>query len=386
MRDAGPELTVVKQALRVWLEGELPAEPTPTPEGIVYLPDPSELTLLSSRLNKRLEDERLTCGDVSKPSYRCAAGDPGEDNERGYVGDVAISSLDYGRYVLVVTSVGVRCGFDQSAYIYARGPDHRWLLLLKTEQDNYDEKEYSPQDFLSIAVSPSSVAWNERAPPPLVLTLGYSPWCSSNWHSLSARLWRASVSTPTPPALMDRDDELYMGDDSIASARLSEKDLLIEFRGRSIDGGTLIRSHVEHYRIGQGDKLERIAPVALNPNDFVEEWLTSDWPEAEHWIDVRTDNSWLARRHIALKGFGDFDGPAKRCRSDPTLWQASFAVDKGKAASDFGPSNYFIIRWSAPYRFTLVRIEDHPVPGCDLADAMPDNVGTLFPPQGWTPH
>lgn len=387
VRDAGPELTPVKQTLRAWLENQLPIEPSPTgPDQPVYLPNPSELAALSERLNRDLNGERLTCGDVASAASRCASGSPGQDDARGYVGEVHVSSLDDGRYLLAVTAVGVRCGFDESAYIYRRGPDRKWSLLLQSEQDRYGEDEYAPQNFLSISVSPSDVPWNEPAPPPLVLTLGYSPWCSSNWQSLSTRLWRASTSTPTPGPLIDKKDTLYIGDDQIASARLTQKDLVIQYRGQSIDGATLIRSHVEHYLIGEGDKVERIAPVALNPNDFVEEWLTSDWPEAERWIDASGDKSALAKLHSASpKELGEFDGPPTRCRSDPTLWQVSFAASEGRKQYRLSPSTHFLVRWIAPYRFSLIRAQQRSFQGCNVPAAMPDDLGTLFPIQGWRP-
>ena len=57
--------------------------------------------------------------------------------------------------------------------------------------DEYPKDEYAPQNFLSIAASPADVAWNEPAPPPLIVTLAFSPWCSSNWNNLQTRLWRA---------------------------------------------------------------------------------------------------------------------------------------------------------------------------------------------------
>lgn len=387
MRDAGPELTPVKRALRTWLEHKLPAEPASTgPNQPIYLPSPSDMASLSERLNEELEAAGLTCGEMSSATYRCGGDLSGQSNMRGYLGKVRVSSLDYGRYMLIVTGVGISCGFDESAYIYRRGAGRKWTLLLESEQDDYAEHKYAPQNFLSIGVSPSGVAWNKPAAPPLVLTLGYSPWCSSNWNRLSTRLWRASDSTSMPSALVDRTDTLYLGADRIASARLTEKDFLIEFSGRSIDDGTLIRSHVLHYLIGKGDKLERVAPVALSPNDFVEEWLTSAWSESERWIDAPGNTSGFAKLHSTLaKAFGEFDGLPKRCRSDRTLWQVVFANNEDPKGYRLGPPSYFLVRWTAPYRFSLVRVDQHPFAGCDEMVAMPDDIGTLFPIQGWTP-
>lgn len=385
LRDAGPELTPVKQQLRAWVEGYLPGPPVPFGLYQVILPGPRDFQELGEHLNKILDDAGLTCRGANLAADRCMDDSPGFYDARGYLGEVRLSSLDDGRYILVVTAVGIRCGFDESAYIYERGPDQKWKMLLESEQDAYGVAEYAPQNFLSISASPSNVTWNEPAPPPLVLTLGYSPWCASNWQSLSTRLWRASTSTATPHPLIDRKDTLYIADDEIASARLTQKDVLIEFRGQSIDGGVLIRTHIEHYVVGSGDKLERIAPVALSPNDFIEEWLESDWRQAARWTEPQAKASVSETAHKSIgANLGEFDGPATRCRADPTLWQVSFATDDMTTDRPRLPS-HFLVRWMAPYRFTLAGVQRRPFPRCDQVVAMPDDIGTLFPRQGWSP-
>ena len=386
LHDAGPELTLVKQALRTWIERQLPPDPKSTdPRGFVYTITKEDRAALSARLNKSLDAAGLTCGDDGTPASRCPTDPAASENFHGYVGEVSIGMLDSGRYLLVVTAVGIRCGFDQSAYIYRHGPDRSWVLLLATEQNQYGKDEYAPQNFVSIGASPANVGWNDPAPSPLVVTLGFSPWCTSNWHGLQTRLWRASETNPTPRPLIDRSDTAFLGDDLIAAARLTQTDLLIEYRGDSIDGGTIIRTHVAHYLIQPGDRLERIAPVALSPNDFVEEWMMSKWPEAARWSDPAANPAALAALHARLGSthiYGEFDGKAKRCRSDPTLWQAGFSRSADEGKRDLPPV-YYKVRWMAPYRFTLVDGGPKPFPGCDEEVAMPDDVGTLFPLQGW---
>jgi hypothetical protein len=160
---------------------------------------------------------------------------------------------------------------------------------------------------------------------------------------------------------------------------------LIEYEGRSLDEGELVRSHVEHYLIGSGDRLERVAPVALTPGDFVDEWLTSRWREAAGWTDFQADESISGATHKSLQTrFGEFDGMATRCRSDATLWQVGFTPGGDKPGLGPGRTSYFLVRWLAPYRFTLVRIQEQPFPHCDEAITTPDDIGTLFPIQGWT--
>jgi hypothetical protein len=386
-RDAGPELTPVKQALRAWIEPQLPPNPKSIDrDGAMNVLTSEDLAALSARLNKALNAAGLMCPDNDSPANPCASSPTSEENERGYVDSVTISSLDSGRYLLVVTSVGIMCGYDESAYIYRHGPDKSWVLLLATEQNRYGENEYAPQHFLSIAASPGNTGWDDPTPPPLVVTLGFNPWCTSNWHSLYTRLWRASDTNPTPRPLLDRSDSLFIGEDQIAAARLTQNDLLIEYRGGTIDSDSIITTHVAHYLIKPGDTLERIAPIALTPNDFIDEWATAKWPEAARWSDPAADPARLAAFHASSArvtgGSGGFGGPAKRCRSDPTLWQVIFSGIADDRKKDPLPI-YFKVRWMAPYRFTLVDAGPRPFPGCDEEVAMPDDVGTLFPAQEW---
>lgn len=385
-RNAGPELTPVKQALRLWVEQQLPPVPAPDSHGIIHSLEAADLTALSNTLNRKLEHAWLSCSDSAPTDPGCVTDPTADEDHRGYIGDVQIGSLDYNRYLFVITGVGVRCGYDESFYLYDQGPGRKWHLLLASEQDHYGKDDYSPQNFLSVDVSRANAAWNDPAPPPLVVTVGFSPWCSSNWQMLYTRLWRASSATTTPKPLIDRSDELYMGDDFVAAARLTPTDLLLEFNGRSIEGDKLVRPHVVHYLIHPADRLERIAPVALQPNDFVEEWMESTPAEARRWIDPRASRAAVAKVHAFYANrflFGEFDGAAKQCRSDPSLWQVGFAEQLKNG--DDGPVRYFQVRWMAPYRFTFVRAGSHRFSGCDRVVTMPDNIGTLFPLHGWTP-
>jgi len=384
-RDAGPEFTPVKQALREWVEQQLPPAPGASmANGAVYNLDPDDLTALGARLTQALDDAGLTCGQPESSEYRCGDASHSE-SERGYLDKVRMTSLDY-RYLLVVTGVGMHCGFDQSAYLYEQRPDHRWHLLISIEQDRYGKDEYQPQHFLSIQTSPADTAWNEPAPPPLVTALGYSPWCSSNWQSLYTKLWQASRETTTPPALIDRQDSLYMGDVFVAGAHLTNHDLLVQFTGPSIDGAALVRPHSLRYQIGPNHAVKRVAPVALDPQAFTEEWLTRPWAEASHWLSPSADRTALAKLHAEEQhGYitGEYEGSAKRCRGSTSLWQVAYMQD---ADQDTLP-RYFKVQWTAPYDFNLVAASTKPFPGCDqTAAAPPSTIGTLFPLQGWTPQ
>ena len=384
--DAGPELTPVKVALRRWVEAQLPPVSEPgQAEGTIETPTVESLSALARHLSDELDQAKLICGGSGPASPQCK-GSEAFVSERGYVGGVQLGLLDYGRYLLLVTGVGVQCGEDQSAYLYKGGPGG-WKLVFASEQDDYRKDVYKVQNFTEIAVS----GWAGEAQPdtpPLVATLGYAPWCSSAWSALYTRLWRMSATSVTPKPLVDRTDGLWWGGDDFGSAELTANDLLVQHTDASIDTGVHHRMHVRHYRVGLGDRVERADPVALSPRDFVDEWLVSDWKEAGGWIEPGADRSGLLREHGKFdynRWAYTFDG-TKRCRNDRSLWQVALAREP-QDPNDHSPAttSYFKVRWTAPYVFRLVTISGRPSRECNVIDAAGEEERTLFPKTQWHP-
>jgi len=358
--DAGPELIPIKHQIRLWIESELPK-----------LGEHGDVDRLAKELNQKLSSAGLMCGDPS--AQKCGDGTPGDSFEpRGFVDDVHLSYLN-SRYLLVRTNVGVLCGYDESAYVYA-WRENRWALFFETEQNDYRKGHYTPQNLFSVSISAGKA--NQL---PLVLTLGYSPWCQSAWQKLFARLWRVSETNSSPPPIFDLTDVVYLNDDG-PRERLSDNDALFAFESSSVDGDVFTRTHVWH--LAANDRsARRLEPIALNPRDFVDEWLTRPWNEGVGWIDAAahspTFRGWYDRFHERGGIFGEFDGSALHCRSDKTLWQVGFTQQAGPHNPDL--TAYFLVRWMAPYRFSLVDIRTSKSRDCDVKDPMRDNVGTLFP-------
>jgi hypothetical protein len=200
---------------------------------------------------------------------------------------------------------------------------------------------------------------------------------------LYARLWRVSSVTTTPKPLFDLSPTLFTGNaPQIAIGSVTDHDALIQYQGDAIGAG--VRPHVLHFLVKDNDRIERAAPVALNPADFVDEWLTRPWSESAQWTDFAGNAGALAKEHKARHLpyiSGDVDGKAMRCKHDPTLWQVWFRPSDDKFRP--GEPAYFLVRWMPPYRFTLVAIRTRSDPSCNIEESMPDAFGTLFPLQDW---
>jgi hypothetical protein len=101
----------------------------------------------------------------------------------------------------------------------------------------------------------------------------------------------------------------------------------MEVRDRSIDGGIHNRAHVLHFK-ATGSTAERVDPVALQPQDFADEWLTRPWAEMES-RSAESGRDKLKKWHEFLAGdfvAGEFHF-VQQCREQADQWQV--AIDLG---------------------------------------------------------
>jgi hypothetical protein len=356
-RGASQELTTVKHELRDWVEshlGELSSDPNDAYEG--------QDTFLAGQLNAELRAAHLLCS-AEKPCI------DNEDSLLGYLGEIRLEFRQRDSFLVLITSVGIVCGFDRSAYLYKRDHDH-WNRVFESEQNTYTEKEYTPQDIEAVLVSPY-----RKDGTPLVMTLGTQPWCSSNWRDVYVRLWRTSAEGAEPKLLLDETQVAFLGGHDIPiEGSLGDGDALVEFTIGSFADDISAYEEIWHYRV-HDDKVERIDPVALNPRDFTEEWLTQPWTQAGLWSRP-SNRTVLQRVHEHVKE-GEFL-PTLHCRQRPDLWQVGIdRTDEGKR------SVYFLVQWRPPYRFTMVRALNSPSLDCTEKDDGSGEPATLFPVQDW---
>ena len=383
--DAGALVTLAKRQLREWVEQQLPTSAD------------GDVGPLNSKLNAQLQASGLTgastCAepDDSADPAKASAQPPGRQSGAcGFVDGVEIARTEAGRdghFLTLATGFdNAWCQVDGSAYVY-QFKDGRWRLVWENEE-NAESASYAPAPVREIVVARRFTEDGKpEAPAPLVLTLSSALGCEGMWGAVRYRLWRVHDGDLRPPPLLSKNDGFYMGDDRTIDGRLLPDDLLVEYRNRSIDGGIHNRAFVYHFLIGDDDKVRRVAPVALNPRDFVDEWLTQPWKDVSAWTEARSKaqmRAWHSRiPNKAQEGFvaGAFTGPPLRCQGDSTLWQIGLSPSEGKDF-DPGPVVYFLVRWMAPYRFNMVAITPKPRASCNLADAMPDALDTLFSATG----
>lgn len=195
------------------------------------------------------------------------------DGVSGYLNPIRVQRTS--AFVVIVTSLGIQCGEDESAYIYAWS-GAGWQRVFQNEQNHYTENGYKPEFLSDVAISPWSPANNYVA-----LTLGVQTWCASAWHDIYYRAYRLG-GDPMARPLVSGEVFANVGDELPLRGSVTPDEVLIQYNGPSIDAGILVRQHVRHYRI-DGPEAKRIDPLALRPRDFVDEWLTHEWKETAFW-------------------------------------------------------------------------------------------------------
>ncbi len=327
-RGATPVLTIAKHQLRDWIESRL-----------AKFPEGGDTAMLAEEFHAGLRDARLFC-DNCFPSFL------------GYLDDVQVNR-DHG-FLIVRTSAGIWCGYDDSAYVY-QWSGGRWRRIWQNEQNIYTSRSYLPRILYSVHISP-----------PLVMTLGSRPGCSVAFQPVYYGVWRIGSSQP----LLDRAEFASVAEFPPVKGRLGPDDALIEFTA----GGTGYgegHEAVRHYALRRGVMIQ-VDPIAPNPRDFVEEWLASKWTQSAAWSESKSLETWHAKLHRE-DGMGDFPDPTQHCNSHPDLWQVGIKLH------DVPGETWYLVRAMPPDHFSMVSIGDRPDPDC-IDNARPgDWPRTLFP-------
>lgn len=317
-RGESPLLTTFKHQLIEWVESKMPNN----------LEDP---ITFATTLNRELKKTGLIC-----PEGRCSA-----DNNLGLLGELEISSANGDPdWLVVVTSVGIVCECDQSIYLYEKHGGH-WIRQVESEQNGYGEPNYRPQWVGGTLSEPDSRG--ER----VFLTIGFNPACMSVWQEGYFRLFR--IGTQTAMILDWEQSMLNIGED--IDKKVEPREVMIEFGSTGIEPG-FVRRHVLHFKV-EGDRTRRIEPIALQPEDFVDEWLSLEWPIAAAWSAPK-----LEVMHGKLQGDAvDGYAYAQRCTERPSEWQVGVEFQRLGTL-------FFLIEDRGEHRYRMLDVSSRRQQGC----------------------
>jgi hypothetical protein len=338
-RGAAAELTTGKHQLRDWVESRLAG-----------FAENGNTAALAQQMRDAVNVAQLYCLDEDQDCF---------ENTLGYLDDIEVDRD--GQFLIVKTAVGIFCSFDYSAYIYA-WRSGQWQRVWENEQNTYTEKDYAPQIIHAVHISAPDKDGNR-----LILTLGSRAGCIPAYIPVYYRAWQVNADFGDAKALIDAKETALDGYPPIRG-RVGPDDVLLEFTVGGIGYGDSHKA-VRHFEIH--DRQARpVDPIATTPRDFVEEWISGEWAQS----GFRSASAALKQRHMKVHrtdGMGDFPDPAMRCKSGPDLWQVGTHWHEG-------PKTYYLVRWTPPYKFTLMDVKDRPFPDCTIADPKGDQHPELF--------
>ena len=185
--------------------------------------------------------------------------------EKFGVESITLSRIaDSPEIVTVKAGVYVPCGVDTSVYVYRFSENGRVRLL---EADGTREWGDTGMDLQFSSRDPSGAR---------VLYLSwFGVSCASVWNTLDYRLFRISPGDNHADPIFSGAHTFTIDDDY--HAKVTTEDFLLELTAGALSPGWR-RTYVLHYTVG-AHGARRIDPVALQPQDFVHEWINEPWPE-----------------------------------------------------------------------------------------------------------
>jgi hypothetical protein len=336
-----PDWTNLKHLLRDWIESRLPANLQALDEQYQGL----EAELRTGLL-------RAAVLEPDKPAA-----------EAGYVSSVKLlRPAEFPGALVVEAGFTVPCGSDASVYVYRFTANARSRLL---EEDGARENgdEVSDIRFSTPDNSGSS----------LLYASWFAVQCGSVWNGLDYRLFRIDADGDHAAPILS---ETHNFADYEERVKLTPEELLLEFPAEAMLGG-FRRTYVMHYSIG-ADSVQRIDPVALQPQDFVHEWLIRPWSEMQSRSSDRVEkwHKFLYADH----GFGEYEF-AQPCAGRPGVTQIGVAFDSiGERETPEPLGVYLLVEDHGGYSYKMSEISFDRQEGCPGETAATyDNLPSLFP-------
>ena len=315
--------TKQKDALRDWIESRLPANIT-------------ELDAGFSNLETQLNAEVGRAG-LTEPS----------DFRFGYVSKLTLMRpIEYPAALVVRAGVSAGCGNDESVYLYRFSQTR--TLLLRAEGAG----KWGSSVFETLFSGPDEVGSR------VFYVSWYDVQCGSNWNRLDYRLFRVSSGEESAVPLFSS-THTFVPDDG-AQVKLTSEELLLEVVAEALEGG-FRRTHEMRYKI-KSEGVERIDPVALQPQDFVHEWMIRPWEEMKSRSSEDVVK-WHKFLHADLV-FGGYD-TVQPCLYRPGFTQV--AVELQSLADREIPEPlavYFLIQDKGNYSYEMSEISFYSQDDC----------------------
>jgi hypothetical protein len=320
-KDQSALLASLHSALEAWIETRLPHGEAVTP---------GKSAAFESVLKEELNQAGLIAPE--QPPDNDALEWPG----LGYVGVEFKWLPELIGTAFVIAQVSVPCGSDDAVYAYDfRGP--RWIRIFAD----------GPRDGWGRTGTEFQISDPDRDGRRLLLIHYASAQCASTWMGMTYSVRRLSVDGDRAEPILSTDHGFWLGNDG-PEFTLKPEELIVEFLDGSVDPGIHNRTQIDRYNFEHG--VRRLDPVAFQPQDFVEEWLTRPWSEMESrsqagvkpWHDQLSNDLVL----------GDYAGVIP-CAALPNRWLIDLEITHIGKELDKSIEAFFLVRDQGGYHYTM---------------------------------
>jgi hypothetical protein len=256
---------------------------------------------LEKELQRDLKEAKITPDEAPEKN------DDPEGAGLGYASVNVVRFAELPDMAFVTASATIPCGAEDSVYGYkfdATG----WKRVINVHDQGMGDAKLKLSD-------PDSSGQR------LLLVDWYSQQCVSTWRGMTYKVFHLDWDNGIAQLALTGKEGFWL-DENEPLFVLTPTEMTVEFVDSSVDGAVHHRTKIQQYAFTPA--AQRIDPVALQPQDFAEEWLTRPWSEME------------SRSALATRAMHDSSGGADvggeyiemtQCAPEQPLWLAAFEID-----------------------------------------------------------
>ena len=235
--------------------------------------------------------------------------------------------------LLVRVRLQMPAGVDSAAWLF-ESRQGKWVRTLSLER----EGQKTASRLADLTFGPP-----DKSGTRLAIAVRTPAGVSGCWHPVAFQVYR--VGTPTPPPLLMDDWHGANLCKRAPGVKAGVDSFSITLEDRDLPAGST-RTHILQYQIS-AERPARIQPVALQPREFVDEWLERPWKEAIDWTAPAVRAS-LEKVHQELGGviYGAYRSAAP---CGEARWEVAVDLEKHGA-------RYFLVRQVAKEEFQLLGV------------------------------
>ena len=331
--DHAVAVTPLHLAMRDWIESRLPQERGGTA---------TEFSQLEATLRGELQGAGL-----SAPDTPITPDDGPEGPGIGYIGFEFKRLPELPDALFVIVGASVECGADNAIYMYRFGASGLTRVL---EDHPRSESRYAGA---TLALSDPDTQGRR-----LLLTHYMSSQCQSSWMEMAYSVYRLGLQSGPSELLLAGTHSFWLENEP--EFVLKPEELIMEFLDSSVDVEIHNRTRIHRYSFGQG--VQRLDPVALQPQDFAEEWLTRPWSEMQSRSAGETQE-WHERLH------GDYVladySSVTTCAARRGRWLIALDVTPiGDRELKDRLRTYFLVHDLGSYHYNMEAVSEFKPEGC----------------------